>query len=68
MTDTKTILGILDGNDTQAAIGLMQPVMSEAVKLGLLPKAAPTEIYEENWKCFTQLIRTFLINADNKLG
>lgn len=67
MADTSKILEILDGDDSEAAINLIQPVMSEAVKLGLLPKAAPTEIYEENWKNFTKLIRTFVVNADQKL-
>jgi hypothetical protein len=67
MADTSKILEILDGDDSEAAINLIQPVMSEAVKLGLLPRAAPTEIYEENWKNFTKLIRAFVVNADQKL-
>lgn len=67
MADTSKILEILDGDDSEAAIKLIQPVMSEAVNLGLLPKAAPTDIYEKNWKDFTKLIRTFVVNADQKL-
>lgn len=68
MADTSQILEILDGNDSQALVDLMQPAMSEAVKLGILPKAAPTEIYEENWKNFTKLMRYFVENAEKKLG
>ncbi len=68
MTDTSKILEILDGDNSQALVELMQPVMSEAVVLGILPKAAPIEIYEENWKNFTKLMRSFLTNAEKKLG
>lgn len=68
MVDTCKILEVLDGQDAEAAIELMQPVISEAVRLGLLPKHAPTEIYEENWQNFTKLIRTFVVSAEKKLG
>ena len=68
MADTSKILEILDGDDSRAIVDLMQPAMSEAVKLGLLPYAAPTDIYEKNWKDFTALMRSFVANAEKNLG
>jgi hypothetical protein len=68
MTDTSKILEIIDNGNSQDVVDLIQPVIQEAVKLGILPKAAPTDIYEKNWSGFTKLMRTFIVNAEEKLG
>jgi single-stranded DNA-specific DHH superfamily exonuclease len=67
MNELSEIMDILDGDNMELKISLIQPAISMAVKKGVLPKAAPTEIYEENWEAFTQIIKEFVKNAEKTL-